>query len=44
LHWLLDGLRAEAATPSAQPPLDDAQLGAAMEALREQRLRRRPSS
>ena len=26
LHWLLDGLRAEAATPQTEPPLDDAQL------------------
>lgn len=43
LHWLLDGLRAEAATPPAQPPLNDTQLGAAMDALREQRLRRRPA-
>jgi AcrR family transcriptional regulator len=42
LHWLLDGLRAEAASPPAGPPLTAAQLGAAMAALREQRLRRRP--
>ena len=41
LHWLLDGLRPEAATAPSEPPLSDEQLGTAMEALREQRLRRR---
>ena len=41
LHWLLDGLRAEAATPYAEPPLTDNELLAAMHALREQRLGRR---
>ena len=41
LHWLLDGLRNEAATPHAEPPLTDKELRAAMEALREQRLHRR---
>jgi AcrR family transcriptional regulator len=43
LHWLLDGLRAGAATPQAVPPLTREQLGAAVEALRAQRAgRRRP--
>ena len=42
LHWLLDGLRAEAATPQAEPPLDDEQLREAMDCLREQRLHRKP--
>ena len=37
LHWLLDGLRTEAATPPAEPPLSDEQLNAAMQALRAQR-------
>ncbi len=41
LHWLLDGLRTEAATPQAEPPLGDEELHAAMQALREQRLGRR---
>jgi hypothetical protein len=41
LHLLLDGLRAEAATPQAEPPLTDEKLHAAMQALREQRLGRR---
>ena len=41
LHWLLDGLRAESASPQAEPPLSDEQLHAAMEALRQQRLGRR---
>jgi hypothetical protein len=41
LHWLLDGLRAEAATPPTEPPLTDEQLGAAMDALRGLRLRGR---
>ncbi len=43
LHWLLDGLRIEAATPHAQPSLTDEELRAAMDALREQRLTRRHS-
>ena len=38
LHVLLDGLRVQAATPQTEPPLTDAQLHAAMQALRRQRL------
>jgi len=41
LHWLLDGLRAESATPQAQPAISDEELQAAMWALQEQRLGRR---
>ncbi len=41
LHWLLDGLRAESATPQVAPPLDDDQLSDAMRCLREQRFRPR---
>jgi AcrR family transcriptional regulator len=41
LHLLVDGLRADAATPQAEPPLSDAQLRASMLSLREQRLGRR---
>jgi len=41
LRWLLDGLRAEAATQQAELPLTDEELRAAMHALREQRLGRR---
>jgi hypothetical protein len=41
LHWLLDGLRAEAATPQMQPPLDDDQLSESMRCLRAQRFGRR---
>ena len=41
LHWLLDGLRSEAATPQAVPPLSDEQLKAAVQALRAQRAVRR---
>ena len=41
LHWLLDGLRTEAATPQAVPPLSDEQLQAAVQALRAQRAGRR---
>jgi hypothetical protein len=41
LHWLLDGVRADAATPQAEPPLTDEELRTAMHALREQRLARR---
>jgi AcrR family transcriptional regulator len=41
LHWLLDGLRSEAATPQVEPALTDEQLNAAMGALRAQRARRR---
>jgi AcrR family transcriptional regulator len=41
LHWLLDGLRAEAATPQTQPPLDDDQLSESMRCLRAQRFGRR---
>ncbi|HZC29754.1 MAG TPA: helix-turn-helix domain-containing protein [Gaiellaceae bacterium] len=40
LHLLLDGLRAPAATPHAQPPLTDDDLHAAMRALRESQRRR----
>jgi AcrR family transcriptional regulator len=40
LHWLLDGLRAEAATPQTQAPLSAEQLQAAIEALRARRLGR----
>jgi AcrR family transcriptional regulator len=35
LHLLLDGLRAGAVTPYAQPPLSDRELQASMQALRE---------
>lgn len=38
LHLLLDGLRAEAATPQAEPPLSDEKLHASMQSLRKQRL------
>jgi AcrR family transcriptional regulator len=41
LHWLLDGLRSEAATPEPEPPLTDEQLNASMQALRAQRAGRR---
>jgi AcrR family transcriptional regulator len=44
LHWLLDGLRAERATLSAEPALTDEQLGAAMDALRALRIRGRHAS
>ena len=44
LHWLLDGLRAEAATPQAEPPLSGEQLQAAVQALRSRRLGRRSAS
>jgi AcrR family transcriptional regulator len=40
LHLLLDGLRADAATPYAEPPLSDDELQAAMRALREAHRRR----
>jgi AcrR family transcriptional regulator len=40
LHLLLDGLRAGAATPPAEPPLSDEELRAAMRSLREERLGR----
>jgi AcrR family transcriptional regulator len=40
LHWLLDGMRAEAATPQSEPPLDDEQVQAAIVALRARRLSR----
>ena len=44
LHWLLDGLRAESATPQVEPPLSDEQLRASMQALRRRRLgARRPA-
>jgi AcrR family transcriptional regulator len=41
LHWLLDGLRADAATPQVEAPLSDEELHASMQALREHRLGRR---
>jgi AcrR family transcriptional regulator len=44
LHWLLDGLRADAATPQVVPPLSDEELHGAMQSLREQRLGRRPGA
>ncbi|MDX6521492.1 MAG: hypothetical protein QOF08_2097 [Gaiellales bacterium] len=44
LHWLLDGMRAGAATPQVEPPLDDVQLDAAMRCLREQRFQRGSAS
>jgi AcrR family transcriptional regulator len=37
LHWLLDGLRSDAATAQAEPALGDDELRAAMQALRDQR-------
>ncbi len=40
LHWLLDGLRPAAATTQSDEPLTDDQLHAAMQALKEHRLRR----
>jgi AcrR family transcriptional regulator len=42
LHWLLDGLRPQAATLQVEPPLDDEQLVEAMRRLREQRFQQRP--
>jgi AcrR family transcriptional regulator len=44
LHWLLDGLRAESATPQVEPALDDGQLSEAMRCLREQRFPRRAAA
>lgn len=46
LHWLLDGLRADAATPPPEGPLSPAQFESAVEALRSRRLggRRPPES
>jgi AcrR family transcriptional regulator len=41
LHWLLDGLRSESATPQVEPPLTQEQLSAAIQALRAQRMGRR---
>jgi AcrR family transcriptional regulator len=41
LHWLLDGLREEAATPQAEPPLSGEQFQAAIQAFRSRRLGRR---
>jgi AcrR family transcriptional regulator len=41
LHWLLDGLRSESATPEPEPPLTDEQLNAAMQVVRTQRAGRR---
>ena len=40
LHWLLDGLRAEAATPQTEPAMDAEQFQAAILALRARRLSR----
>jgi AcrR family transcriptional regulator len=42
LHWLLDGLRPDAATAQTERPLDDGQLTTAMRRLREQRFQRKP--
>ena len=44
LHWLLDGLRATAATPQAEPPLSGEQFQEAIQALRSRRLGRRAAS
>lgn len=44
LHWLLDGLRATAATPQVEPPLSGRQLQEASQALRSRRLGRRSAS
>jgi hypothetical protein len=41
LHWLLDGLRAESATPQSEPALSDAQFQEAIQALRRRRQSRR---
>ncbi len=40
LHWLLDGLRAAAATAQSEAPLSNEQLVAAMQVLKEHRLGR----
>jgi AcrR family transcriptional regulator len=40
LHWLLDGLRAEAATPQSEPALSEDQFQASILALRARRLSR----
>jgi AcrR family transcriptional regulator len=42
LHWLLDGLRADHATPQVEAPLDEGQLAEAMSCLRQQRFPRKP--
>lgn len=42
LHWLLDGLRPQAATAQTEPALDAEQLAEAMSCLREQRFQRKP--
>lgn len=42
LHFLLDGMRAESATPQTTPPLGQRQVVAATERLRAQRFPRRP--
>ncbi len=44
LHWLLDGLRPEGATPQSEPALDDEQFAEAMRRRREQRFQQRPAS
>jgi AcrR family transcriptional regulator len=44
LHWLLDGMRASAATPQALAPLSDEQFQLAVEALRRRRVGRRAAS
>jgi len=41
LHWLLDGLRPDAATPQTEPALTEAQLTEAMRCLRTQRFQHR---
>ena len=44
LHWLLDGLRPEGATPQSEPPLDEEQFAEAMRRRREQRFQQRPAT
>jgi AcrR family transcriptional regulator len=41
LHWLLDGLRDESATPQVEPPLSGEQFQEAIQAFRSRRLGRR---
>jgi AcrR family transcriptional regulator len=44
LHWLLDGMRASAATPQSEPSLTGAQLQESIQALRQRRIgSRRPA-
>ena len=44
LHWLIDGMRATAATAQTGPPLSGKQLQEASQALRSRRLGRRSAS